>query len=123
MTVSNQKLDRIAIFLSGLCLVHCLALPVALLVGTVFGEWLLATETQMHWLLLGLAAPVSLWALGHNARYGAYSNLLIGCLGLALMLVGVSHVAGELYEALITTLGVVLVLIAHVRNFRTRHTH
>jgi hypothetical protein len=114
--LKESQLDRVAIILSGLCLVHCLALPVALVLGSVFSDWLVATETNAHWILLGLAAPTSIWALGRGFR-AHRSHLTLG-------LVGVSHIAGESWEIALTVIGVTAVLIAHIRNALARkHAH
>ncbi len=125
--LKDRHLDRIAIFLSGLCLVHCLAVPVALLLGSVFSEWLDATETHVHWILLGLAAPVSLWAFARGYReHSSTLTLVAGLGGLFLMLLGVSHIFGETWEIALTVIGVSAVLYAHVRNTLARahrHTH
>ena len=118
------SLDRIAILLSGLCLLHCLALPFAALFGSVFGGWLLDTETGVHWLLFALALPVSLWALirGYRAHSGGF-NLALGIAGLLAMFLGVSHWLGEQYEVMLTVVGVIAVIIAHVRNALAHLTH
>lgn len=116
-TNSRIELDRFAIFLSGLCLLHCLALPFAALFGSVVGGWLLDTETGVHWLLLALAAPVSLWALIRGYRaHARWLNLALGIAGLLAMLLGVSHWVGEQYEVAFTVVGVIAVMIAHIRN-------
>ncbi|MFT7654016.1 MAG: hypothetical protein ACI9ON_001827 [Limisphaerales bacterium] len=123
--LKESQLDRVAIFLSGLCLVHCLALPVALVLGSVFSDWLVATETNAHWILLGLAAPTSVWALGRGFRaHRSHLTLGLGMGGLLVMFVGVSHIAGESWEIALTVIGVTAVLIAHIRNaLARRHTH
>ena len=110
-------LDRFAIFLSGLCLLHCLALPFAALLGPALGRWLLDTETDVHWLLLALAVPVSLWALARGYRaHPRVFNLVLGIAGLCAMFLGASHWLGEDYEVALTVTGVVAVMIAHIRN-------
>jgi len=119
---AKPKLDRLAIFLSGLCLVHCLALPFALLLGPALGQWLTTTETQMHWLLLSLAAPVSMLAFwrGYKLHQSALT-VGLGTVGLVSMLVGVAQVFGPAHEVWLTVVGVSLVLLAHIRNTFSRH--
>ncbi len=118
-----RKLDRVAIFLSSLCLLHCLAIPFALLLGPVLGHWLADTETSVHWILLALAIPISLVALWRGyKRHDNLSTLVLGCSGLALMFIGVSHLLGEAAEIALTVLGVLLLLAAHIRNLRA-HAH
>ena len=47
----------------------------------------------------------------------------IGVIGLALMLLAVLHLLGEAFEITLTTLGVVLVMVAHLRNLHAGHAH
>lgn len=113
------KLDRWALWLSGACLVHCLAISAALLLLPTLAGLLVSSETQMHWLFLTLALPVSAIALGSGFRHHrAWPRLMLGMVGLASMFVGVSHAAGREMEAPLTVLGVVLVVVAHVLNIR-----
>ena len=114
---STRSWDRFAIVLSGLCLVHCLAVPLALLLGSVASDWLVDTENEIHWLLFGLALPVSAWALWHGyRRHNSLFTILLGGIGLALMLAGVSHLFGDANEVWLTVVGVTALLIAHIRN-------
>lgn|GEM_PF-487581 len=118
----SATLDRFAIALSGLCLVHCLAIPVALIFGPLFGGWLTDTENQIHWLLLAMAAPISLIALWRaKSRPGGKRNWYAGVLGLLLMLFGAAHLFGEQFEVMLTTVGVLGLIYAHVRNLIAQH--
>lgn len=120
---TSNRLDRTAILLSSLCLLHCLAIPVLVAVGSIFGTWLSATESSVHWVLLALAAPISLIALWRGySRFGAKANLIMGVIGLSLMFVGVLQWMGEHWEVALTVAGVVLLIIAHVRNLDA-HRH
>ncbi|MBT5204976.1 MAG: MerC domain-containing protein, partial [Gammaproteobacteria bacterium] len=57
-----RKLDKLAILLSGTCLVHCLALP--LLVTLVpISQGSLLEEQTFHLLMLWIILPTSLLAL------------------------------------------------------------
>ena len=117
-------LDRIAIFLSGLCLVHCLALPLGFLLTPVLAQWLVTSETMAHWVLLGSAIPVSAWALGRGfSHHHDKATVLLGIVGLSLMLVGVAHWFGEGLETPLTIGGVLLLLWAHLRNVTVQHDH
>jgi hypothetical protein len=113
------RLDKLAIGLSVLCLVHCLALPMALLLAPALGTVVLGTESPVHWVLLGLALPVSGYALWHGYRHHGQRNaLLVGAVGLSIMLIAVSHLISSRLETLLTVVGVALLLIAHVLNIR-----
>jgi hypothetical protein len=115
----GTAVDRLAIGLSILCLVHCLALPIAVLAAPALEAAVLGTESPVHWVLLGLALPISCYALWHGFRHHGHRIVLVlGAIGLALMLFGVSHVAGHAFEMPLTVVGVALLLAAHVQNIR-----
>ncbi len=116
-------LDRLALFLSGLCLIHCLALPFALLLGPVLSGWLLETETTVHWFLWAMALPISALALSRGTRrHGRTSILWLGGLGLVMMFAGVSHILGDEAEIALTVIGVLALLTAHLINLSATHS-
>jgi hypothetical protein len=118
----DVRLDKLAVGLSVLCLVHCLALPVALLLMPGLGSLVVGTESPFHWVLLGLALPVSGYALWHGYRHhGRRLVLVLGMLGLALMFVAVSHVVSARLETSLTVVGVLMLLCAHLSNIRQMH--
>ena len=117
--MSPQKLDRWAIWLSGACLVHCLAISAAVLLLPTVAGLLLHSETGVHWLFLTIAIPISAIALGSGYRqHRSWVRLAIGAAGLILMFVGVSHIAGRALEPPLTVSGVILVVLAHMLNIR-----
>ena len=120
---SKAAYDHVAIWLSGLCLLHCLAVPVALLLAPGIAEYLVGSETQVHWLLLGLAVPISIIALQRGYRRSkSYFTLLLGFGGLSLMFLGVVHLFGKTAEVALTAMGATLVMGAHMRNM-LNHNH
>jgi hypothetical protein len=120
----RRRYDRVAIGLSVACLVHCIALPVALLLAPTFGPVMLGTESPIHWVLLGLALPVSVYALWHGYRaHGQALGLWLGALGLLIMLVAVSHLFDRSLETVLTVIGVSLLLVAHLLNLRNESGH
>lgn len=112
----RDRMDRVGILLSGLCLVHCLAgllLVAALGLG---GQWLLAPV--IHRIGLALAIGVGIVTIGLGAmRHGRRAPLAVAALGLALMACGLFAPHG-LGEAAFTVSGVVLVAAAHILNMR-----
>ena len=115
----NDRLDRMAIVLSALCLLHCLAIPLAVLAAPAVTAWFSGTETVVHWVLLALAVPLSVWAyLRGYRRHGGVAATVIGSLGLVLMLLGVSHLLAVSWEIPLTLIGVSLVSVGHVMNIR-----
>jgi MerC mercury resistance protein len=113
-----QRLDALGLAISIVCVVHCLALPLAaLLLPTLALRIDHATDHQLHWILLGLAAPISSLALWRGARcHGTWAWLELGSGGLLLMLLGVLHAFGAHSEVPVTMVGVSLLAVAHVGN-------
>lgn len=63
----QRPLDRLAIALAGLCLVHCLLTPIALVLFPMLAATSVADE-QFHTMLLWLVLPASLVALALGCR-------------------------------------------------------
>jgi len=118
-TSAPTRMDRFAIMLSGLCLVHCLVIPVVAILAPALTSMVLGTETVVHWIFLGLAVPTSCWALlrGFKRRHNR-AALLTGLAGLALMFLGVSHLLDPSLEVPLTLVGVSMVVVAHMLNLR-----
>lgn len=114
IALPTRTLDRLAIGLSGLCLVHCLATTVLLVALASAGHALGAP--WIHKAGLGLAMLLAGVALGAGIRqHGKRLPLLVGGLGIGVMAVALSwpHNPGE---APLTMAGVVLVAFAHRLN-------
>lgn len=120
----RMSMDRVAVMLSAVCLLHCLAIPLVVLVLPALSSLLLGSETLVHWLLLGLAVPISglaLW-VGY-VRYRNLGSVLLGTAGLLLMFLAVTHVFGRAPEVPLTLIGVALVACAHLLNMRRAAAH
>ena len=115
----RDRFDRTGIFLSGLCLVHCvLGLVIVSFLG-IGGGVLLAPE--IHRIGLALAVVIGVLALGAGfARHGRSAPLALGALGLCLM-AGALAVGHGLSEAILTIGGVSIVASAHLWNLRAAH--
>ncbi len=115
--------DRIGIFVSGACLVHCLLLPVvvALLPLFSFSE---ALHTWMHPVAAAVLIPTTLLALRSARRlHGDRAVQLLLWAGLALVVPAaiLGHVfTGALSETLVTLAGSLLLIGGHWRNWRRR---
>lgn len=112
----RDRLDRVGVLLSGLCMVHCLAGLLLVSVLGLGGEALL--DPAIHRIGLMLAVLVGAFTIGLGTiRHGRRGPLLIGSLGITLMAAAV--VAGHgAAEAGLTIAGVLLVATAHIRNLR-----
>ena len=125
--IPQQRLDAVGLAISGVCLVHCIALPLAAVLIPAFTVGLdEQSDHAFHWLLLGFAIPISSLALWRGSvRSRTRRWLWLGTVGLASMLCGILHVAGAKSEVPLTSLGVVMLAIAHLKNFghanRARH--
>ena len=109
-------LDRLAIGLSGLCLLHCMAGFVLLSLFALTGDWL---DHRVHVVGLGLAMPLAAVALWRGWR--RHGQLSIGMLGLAGLLVMTASLVvkhGDLAEMLVSMAGVSLLALAHWRNLK-----
>jgi len=123
MMARAATFDMAAIGLSGLCIVHCLALPVAAASLPLLGVW--AEAEWLHGLFVVVAAPISLMALLRSARRGLpVAPLVLALLGLAGLSAGVLGWPTEAAETLITVIGSLLLAAAHILNWRRlRHAH
>lgn len=111
-------LDRVAILISGLCVVHCLATAVALAVLSAAGGILGAPI--IHEIGLTLAIGLGAVALGRGVvEHGYFLPLAIGALGLGMMAGAMSlpHDGGHA-EALWTVIGVGVLALGHDLNRR-----
>ena len=123
----SRYFDRIAIALSAVCIVHCLAVPLfAVLLPIAFIG--LGGDSHFHeWMLWGVV-PTSLvgFALGlrYHGRYGIAAAGMAG-LGIVAWAAIVAHGAWPWWQELVLSmLGSVLLVLAHWRNFvevRQRH--
>lgn len=115
------RLDRVAIGLSSLCLVHCIATVLLTAVLASAG----AALANPAWHEVGFTIAMLIGAVALGRGYAAHRDrrpLLIGGAGLALMGVGLLGAEG-LPEIAATMTGVVLLAVAHRRNAHVGHRH
>ncbi len=114
-------LDRSAIGLSTLCILHCLALPIALVMApSVSAFWF--AEEQFHTMLLYVVLPTSVIALTLGCKqHKSRTTLMWGFAGLFILIsaAALGHDwIGEAGEKLFTFIGAIMVMVSHVLNFR-----
>lgn len=84
--------DRLGIGLSACCGVHCLVTPGLLVLLPAVGGWF--ANEWVHWVVLGLIAPVAAWALWRGSRRSAqagwwrWAPLGLGVAGLMVLTAG-----------------------------------
>ncbi|MET0310055.1 MAG: MerC domain-containing protein [Sphingomonas sp.] len=114
-------IERVAFSAAMLCLVHCLALPIALAALPALSKALSLPE-NIHLWLLALAVPASTWALVSGGMGRATrAPLLLGAFGLMLLALGAIVFAQSAAETPVTVAGSLLLALAHVMNWRLRH--
>lgn len=108
------KLDRIAIVISGVCLVHCVATAALLAALASVGGMLGAPI--IHEVGLALAMLLGSIALGRGIfEHGFIMPSAIGALGLGVM-IGALQLSHDGTEALYTMIGVGLLALGHRLN-------
>jgi hypothetical protein len=114
VTISTSRLDRLAMGLSGLCLVHCLGTAVLLAVVASAGGFLGAHI--VHEVGLTLAMVMGAIALGRGILEHGYSMpSAVGGLGLGVM-AGALTLPHDGTEALYTIVGVTILALGHRLN-------
>lgn len=108
--------DRMAILLSGLCLLHCLASALVIAALASAGGALL--DPLVHEVGLGIAILLGLLALGWGYReHGRLLPVFVGASGIALMISALCLGHGPV-EIPLTMLGVTLLATGHLLNRR-----
>ena len=115
-TVRNGTIDRLAIGLSGLCLVHCVASAVFVALLASAGGFLL--NPAFHEVGLTLAIMLGMIGLGRGiAQHGFMLPAAIGSLGLGMM-AGALTLGHDGGETLYSILGVATLALGHDLNRR-----
>ena len=115
ITLSTSRLDRIAMGLSGLCLVHCVGTTVLLALLSAAGGVLGAPI--IHEVGLSLAMVMGAIALGRGILEHGYSMpSAVGGLGLGVM-AGALTLPHDGTEALYTIIGVGILALGHRLNW------
>ena len=104
-----------------LCVLHCLAIPLALIAGSSVTALSFADE-RFHQLLIFLVVPVSFGALVLGCRkHKAWRVPVWGGCGLLVLVVTAffgHDLVGEIGEKVFTVVGALILMMGHVLNFR-----
>ena len=112
----SDRLDRLAIGLSGLCLVHCIATSVALALMSAAGGMLFSHV--FHEVGLTLAIVLGVVALGRGVTtHGYLLPAAVGSFGIGMM-AGALALPHDGTETLWTVLGVGVLAFGHDLNYR-----
>lgn len=114
----HGRYDGIAIFASGLCLAHCLALPALFLLIPASAAWLAVPESYHLW-MLALAVPSSAFALHiGKKRHRRWTPTAVALPGLLALALGALLFHGLALETLLTVAGASSLAVAHILNGR-----
>jgi len=114
LVLPTRRLDRFAITLSGLCLVHCLATAVLLGLLSAAGSFL--GNPLIHEIGLSMAMILGALALGRGiVEHGFMMPSAVGALGLGVM-AGALTLPHDGSEALYTVIGVGILALGHELN-------
>lgn len=116
---ASTSLDKLAIGLSLACSLHCLLLPVSLVLLPALASTTLGDEQFHRWMLLAVL-PTSLIALTIGCmKHLNFSVIAITLPGLALLLLAAffgHDMLGETGEKAVMLVGATLVALGHFRN-------
>ncbi|HZC37510.1 MAG TPA: MerC domain-containing protein [Sphingomicrobium sp.] len=114
LSIPTSRLDRIAMGLSGLCLVHCIG--TAILLGLLASAGGILGSPIIHEVGLTLAMIIGSFALGRGIlEHGFMLPSAIGALGLGVMAGALSLPEGG-HEPLYTVAGVMILALGHRLN-------
>ena len=112
--------DKFAAGLSIACALHCLLVPSFLIVSS--GALALSIDNEfIHWTILFLAIPVSIYALATGvSNHNDYAVFLIGLAGLGTLFATAlsESFLTETSVIIFTLMGSALVVYAHSKNFQ-----
>jgi hypothetical protein len=112
--IRSYRLDRVAMGLSGLCAVHCVA--TAILLGVLASAGSLLGKPIIHEVGLSLAMIIGAVALGRGVRdHGFLLPSAVGVIGLGTMAYAMTlHESG--FEPAFTIIGVAILALGHRLN-------
>ena len=122
MTSVSTRLDKAAIGISTLCLVHCLLLPVALVLLPSASILATLSDEIFHLGMIVVVLPTSIIALTLGCRrHRAISVVALGTVGLTILVLAAlfgHDLLGEAGEKIVTIVGACFVAAGHLQNFR-----
>jgi hypothetical protein len=111
--------DRLGIWASALCVVHCIVTPVLLSMSVVFSRLIPGEERTHRTLAVGIAALGAIALINGYRRHGRRRVFAMMGAGLVFIFVGAfygSRMPAHIDEVLVTMTGSVLMIAAHRMN-------
>jgi len=115
----NNIGDKISICLSVCCILHCIALPIIILIIPSFASFWINDE-KIHLYLVLLAIPISLFTMIKSFKlHTSYKCMSLAGVGLLLLISAIyMHDLGEMFEKSFTILGATILCMGHFLNIR-----
>ena len=110
--------DKMAVGLSMACVIHCFLAPSIIILA--YGVSSFSVESELlHYAILMLAAPISIFAL--TLGYKNHKNisvLIFGILGLIILSLAIflENIVGQSGEKALTLLGSIMLALSHFKN-------
>lgn len=117
----SRSLDMLAMGLSGLCVAHCLLMPLVFAALPFLGAF--SENPLVHQVLVGVAAPVSLFALIRSGGWRRGGLAVMALAGLGLLSVAAFYAPAEAWETPLSVTGASLLAAMHLFNARLPHRH
>ena len=113
--------DKIAISLSLLCALHCLALPIAIVILPSIAALPLADEAFHVWMVIAVI-PISIYALTIGCKkHQRYRVVFLGVIGLFFLAFAAflsEAYLNELWEKIFTVIGATIIALGHYWNYQ-----
>ena len=120
--IRTTTLDKFAVLLSGICILHCLITPIAITLLPIISLNAFFEDILFHKMMLWLVLPTSCIALTIGCRQ--HRDWLIAGTGIAGMsiLVVIAFFGHDLLshfgEKVLTTVGGIILAISHILNYQ-----
>jgi hypothetical protein len=116
----RRYMDKAAVVLSGVCMLHCLALPIALTILPIVNVTLL-DESTFHLIMMAVILPISVIALTIGCRqHKDKLTLVLGSIGLVILTITAifgHDMLGLTGERAVTSIGGLILAAAHIQNY------
>lgn len=120
MKLTTASADKFAIGFSALCVIHCFATPVLLLLLPAATLANLNPEAFHFWMVVAVI-PTSIYAFSLGCQKHRQLHIaviaLVGLVTLVSSVILGEHVLGEIGEKVVTTIGAAIIAYAHYQNF------
>ena len=121
LTSAQRNSDKLSIFISITCALHCLLMPAFLITTSSFIALQIDNEF-LHGVMLLIIIPISTFALlAGLSNHDGKTPFLIGFIGLIILLYAFfagEEILGEWGEIIITLIGSAILVFAHWQNFK-----